>query len=196
MTKEKSLTLLAKIVSRIFGFGMFIFLPFVAIGSGRFESKDILWVVVAAAIYMLAGVILFIFAKKGIVSDLDLTDRRERPLYYFILMLLNFILLFVYVVFEVSMTLRYLMLIFLVELIFNFVITLFWKISNHTLWNTSFIVISIIFLGADFYFLLLIIPVVGWARYYLKKHTLAQLLGGFLLALTVILPLSVIFEFL
>jgi len=193
--KKKILTFIAITISRIFGFGTFILLSLVAVYSGKFNITDYGWILLSAIMFMIAGGVLFICTKLKIFSDFDLTDRNERPLFFFILIILGIALFFIYVIFDVSMILRYFILIFLVEIILDFMITLFWKISNHTLAVTTFILFSIILLGYNYLYLLLLLPLVMWARLYLEKHTLGQLLGGVILAIFVIFPLSRIFGF-
>ena len=156
--KNKLLILIAKSVSRIFGFGTFILLALVAVFSGQFNATDYGWIFLSAMMFILSGGVLFLFTKLRIFSDFDLSDRSERPLFFFILIILGIVLFFLYVIFDVSMILRYFILIYLVEIILDFMITLFWKISNHTLAVTSFISFSIILLGFGYLYLLLLLP--------------------------------------
>lgn len=193
--KSSLLIIIAITISRVFGFGTFVLLAIVAIFSGRFLNSDYPWILLTAVLFLFTGGLLFICTKLKIFSDFDLSRRGERPLFFFLLILLGVGLLFLYIVFGASLFLRYFIIIYLVEIILDFLITLFWKISNHTLSVTSFVLFSIILLGYSHLYLILLIPFVAWARLYLKKHTLGQIVGGILLATFVIIPLSRIFGF-
>jgi len=58
------------------------------------------------------------------------------------------------------------------------VITLFWKISIHTTTLTALITLVAMFRGPLFLLAFLVVPAVCWARYTLRRHTLAQLVAG------------------
>lgn len=57
---------------------------------------------------------------------------------------------------------------------------IFYRISFHVSINTSIILILNHFTDWKYILLFLTIPFVAWSRYYLKKHTLFQLLAGLL----------------
>lgn len=57
---------------------------------------------------------------------------------------------------------------------------IFYRISFHVSINTSIILILNHFTDWKYVLLFLTIPFVAWSRYYLKKHTLFQLLAGLL----------------
>lgn len=195
MKKNKFFNLCANIVSRIFGFTSVIWMGLVFVFSGKFSEEDYRWILLAVGVFLIAGIFLFILVKLKIIQDIDLTRREERPLLFFVLILLGLGLLFIYINNKVNPLLQYLIVIFLVEMIFNFLITLFWKISNHMLWTTTLVLWAIILLEGGWWFLLLLfLPVVGWARHYLKKHTITQIIMGSLLAFGVVIPLSIIFN--
>lgn len=55
---------------------------------------------------------------------------------------------------------------------------LFYRISFHASINTSLFILLNHFTSWNYWFLFILIPVIGWSRYYLKKHTLFQLMAG------------------
>ncbi len=57
-------------------------------------------------------------------------------------------------------------------------ITFFWKISLHASSITAFMVAVVVVFGTRYWWALLFILPVLWARYYLKKHTAMQLIAG------------------
>ena len=70
-------------------------------------------------------------------------------------------------------------------------ITLFWKISFHSSFVTMFSIVFLIIFGGWAVITILLIPLVGWARLRLKRHTPAQVFYG--MALTGIISLSVFY---
>jgi membrane-associated phospholipid phosphatase len=66
-------------------------------------------------------------------------------------------------------------------------ITLRWKISLHSAAASNLAVIGWLTVGLNGLALALIIPVVAWARVHLRRHTLAQTVGGALLGVVVVM---------
>jgi len=60
-------------------------------------------------------------------------------------------------------------------------ITRYWKISTHALGITAALVALVYLYGQQPLPFLVLIPIVGWSRVYLKAHTLAQVIVGTLL---------------
>lgn len=129
-------------------------------------------------------VLLALKLKK--ISALDLPKRQERYPFlalYLLLLIISLILSYILgnsILFE-------LILILVVLLVILSVITLFWKISLHASLNTIGIILINFFFNGQLLFLFLIIPIVAWARYKLKRHTILQLTAGTLVSMTVVL---------
>ncbi len=66
----------------------------------------------------------------------------------------------------------------LAQIVLLFVITLAWQISIHTATSAGLATFAVLALGGAAVLLLLLVPVVMWARLYLRRHTLAQTLAG------------------
>ncbi len=124
--------------------------------------------------------------KTGKVSDLDLTKRTERfkPLF---IMFICFLCGLASVFFLANSVLLHLYILFFILFIVNAVITLFWKISFHMTVNVAGAIFINYLFGWRFPWLYLCIPLVFWARYVLKKHTIAQLVGAAALDLIIII---------
>ncbi len=193
--KNKALVLIANVISRVFGHLTMVYLVIVAFLSDKVPAEDLVWVVLGSMVIISSGVVLYVLSRLGIVSDYDLTKREERPLFLLFLVFLGLVILFFYVVFDVSIFLRYVVLIFITEMILDFLITLFWKISNHAIVITTFVLMVIILLGRNYLFLSVLIPIVWWARWYLEKHSLLQLIAGTTLSGLIIFTLSTLFGF-
>jgi len=57
-------------------------------------------------------------------------------------------------------------------------ITRFWKISTHALGITAPLVALTMLFGRQPLPFMVLVPMVGWARVYLKAHTFMQVVGG------------------
>ncbi len=69
-------------------------------------------------------------------------------------------------------------------------ITRYWKISTHALGITAPLVVMVYLYGAQPVPFLILVPLVGWSRVYLRAHTLLQVVAG-----TALGALSVLFFF-
>jgi hypothetical protein len=134
----------------------------------------------------------FYLLKKNRITSLDLPERRSRgPLFLFSIacasvafICLNFIPVFSH---PLPGTLA---LVFLLNPFIGFLINLKWKMSIHTAALSTagaiFIVFSYLGLSTSIiwgdvlpiFVLLILMPLVVWARYRLNIHTLSELLGG------------------
>lgn len=174
---------LAKVISRLFD----LYTWSVVINVLALIRTDLSWaqfIFLGLSLFLLEvtfPVALFIlFLKKKLITDIDLTQRRERPLYFsclFLLVALGSLLGYV-------AGTRLFFLIQLVELFLiggMILITLFWKISGHTMINAAGIFFLNYFFGRRYWWLVFLLLAVGWSRWYLKKHTPAQLAAGVLL---------------
>lgn len=124
--------------------------------------------------------------KRGFITDWETTNRNERhrPNFIFLLIILFNLSLF-YLLND-----RFLMKIFWITLTLvglYALITFFWKISGHMMANTGFFLGLNIFFGWRFWWLIVLLPLVAWARLVRNKHNVWQLLGGIILSGLVIL---------
>lgn len=127
---------------------------------------------------------IFIALKLKKIDTWDLKKRQERYFFFAVYLSSLAILLILTLIFG-SKLLVELNLMALVLLLIITVITFFWKISMHTsLATTGAILLNFLF-NWQLLFLYLLIPVVAWSRYKLKRHTLAQLIAGILASMIV-----------
>lgn len=129
--------------------------------------------------------------RTNSISDLDLTKREERVVWFSIAAgFWTITLLAVFVAGSLGIYVPNIMKLFQIWLaIFgtlNAIITFFWKISGHTMVATS-LSLWLGFLWNPWWTLGLItlVPIISWARLRLEKHTLAQIIAGILLMLVV-----------
>lgn len=121
---------------------------------------------------------IFISIKKGIVKDIDFTDRKSRTPY----MLAVLFIWFLGFVLSWSLAGPKIFLVLFLDLIAITLITLiinfYWKISNHAWAITALGMFVNILFSWQWWPLFLLVPLSCWSRYVQKKHTLWQLVGG------------------
>lgn len=125
-----------------------------------------------------------IFLKLNLISDLDITNRNERPLFHFIGLIPCTILLIIslstfsqiFFIFELELVIIYLAL---------SVISIYWKISGHMIFNSILAFYSLYFYFSWYLlmFWIVVLPLVAISRVVLKKHTVKQVIGGTILGL-------------
>jgi membrane-associated phospholipid phosphatase len=74
------------------------------------------------------------------------------------------------------------------------IVNFFWKISVHTAFASAFSSIALMLYGYSALGFMLLVPMMAWARVYLKEHTMGQVTAGALLAGTVIVTVFNIFN--
>lgn len=175
------MALLARIISRVFD--PFIMLTALfALTFIRGGQTDISTWLVSFGLMIAVPVILIIIAiRKNIVSDWDITKREERPRVLWVVLILELINVFLLRPFVSPWVTQVLVGVFVI--LFGFtLVTLRWKISGHALSCALFSGALVSWYGWGWWPVLMIVPVVGWARVVTKKHTLLQVVAGSLYA--------------
>ncbi len=124
---------------------------------------------------------LILLKRMGRISDWGIDKREQRLQFGLIAYFFMAVTLLILWRVESGEILKLISLLLAGGLIFT-LITLFWKISAHTTAATLF---SLFLLDQPSLFLLAGVPLavaVAWSRIYLKRHTLAQVVAGSLLA--------------
>ncbi|NLE30837.1 prolipoprotein diacylglyceryl transferase [Candidatus Dojkabacteria bacterium] len=129
----------------------------------------------------------FLFRYFKLTSDFAVSEQEERPRLFFLFLILLFIsfgislktgntqLILIYTVINIT-------------LLCSTLLTMFWKISFHMIVATlCLFVISFLLNNPLTYLLSLALPLVGWSRIFLKRHTLKQVIGGFVITISCIL---------
>jgi membrane-associated phospholipid phosphatase len=132
----------------------------------------------------------YLFLKFKLISDLDITDRRERPLFNLASLITSSIIIAIALTTKSNMFLSIAIINFVISLIMG-VVSIFWKVSGHMTYLLILATITtmLFFSWPLFIFWAIIVPIVAWSRLELKKHTLMQVIGGTILGLLVTLIL-------
>lgn len=171
---------IAKIISRIFDFYFWapILLLVGLFNTGLSTNQIYQLIVILTLLDLIAPLGFFIFLlKTKRISDIDITKREERYILFgaaTIALSLSTVAAFflanhLFFVLHLTAALMTLTL---------FLTTLRFKISGHLLTNTGAIFLLNFLLGWKLWWLFAVVLFVAFARIYLKKHTLAQVLAG------------------
>lgn len=171
---------------------------FVVLFNSGLTNIQIIWSIIFSLIILfgLPLVLLKIAINQKKLSDFDITKRQERIIPLFILLILLVIDYFVLKLLTGNIVSKYILLMIIHTFGFT-LITFWWKISAHSSLNTLSAVIIISVLGIkNWWLVLLIIPVVSWARIIKKDHTVAQVIAGIIYAFFVTLFFSFFYYYL
>lgn len=188
MTKKK----LAKFISWLFDPPFFaIAILIVAIlRSPMTPIETVSWIIGVIVLNAFVPLIfLHYFTAQGLVFDDELKNEavhRQRIqifIVFLIMVTLQFILLLC--------TKQYqpLLAVFtggIIAITLCIIITYFWKISLHGAMTTFFIAMIIYIYGWQYWPIIFFIPLVGWSRIELNRHTVWQFIAGCALAVAVV----------
>ncbi len=191
-------TALAEIISWVFFPPLVatVFFVFLIFWYSADFSQGLRWIVAISPFLIFLPLIFFAVSYKfGWVSDIDFTDRRERPAFLFAF--IASLAIGATISYFLHVPLKFFVYLFsgMILLIASAVISLYWKISLHTAVTSSVVTAVVILGGAEFLPLYLTVPVIGWARVHLKKHTVSQTIGGALLAFVITIVIFGLFNF-
>ena len=138
--------------------------------------------------------LFFLILKTGRVSDIDVTKREERYQLFIgftIILIVPTILAYYF-----GNTLFFVFqLITLISAFCMYLATLKFKISGHMFMNAEAIFVINYLFHWTLLWLFLIVPLVAFARSYLKKHSLFQIFAGCFLGLVIPFLILKIFKF-
>ncbi len=167
----------ATIISRVFDPFILLAIVFVVLLSGTpvFFPAFICMILVPLVLFFVAW-------KTKFVANWDVSDRRERPKILWSLVAIEALGVFL---FHIGT-----MIPILIALIGFSVITHFWKISGHAMAAGLATATIVARFGWVWWPVLLIVPLVGWARVVRRDHTIAQVIAGALYSWILILILT------
>jgi membrane-associated phospholipid phosphatase len=172
---------LARILSTIFNPFLTALALFVILAHVTASSTDDFWrLLFISTFFTSIGPMIYVFwlYSSDRISDLDMSVRHEREAMFgafVVFYLLGTIAL--YFVRAPSLLIAAMAGYTLSTAVVQY-ITRYWKISTHALGITAPLVAMTLLYGRQPLPFLVLIPMVGWARVYLKAHTLMQVLAG------------------
>lgn len=158
---------------------------FVILADISARSTPDFWVLLFNSTFFTSiGPMLFVFYlyATGKISDLDMSIRAEREKVF-----VAFVIFFALGTIDLWIIgapriLTATMAAFTASSLIVQWITHYWKISTHALGITAPLVALTVLYGTRPLPFLILIPIVGWARVYLKAHTILQVIAGTALA--------------
>jgi len=121
---------------------------------------------------------LVIGLRYGWVSDMEMTQRSERPRFILISLSSDVLALLVLLFLHGPHLLSVIVLTYFCLAITMLTISRFWKISLHMAGVGGFSTALLYVFGIPMLWVFLSLPLVAWARLHRRKHTLAQLVTG------------------
>ncbi len=137
--------------------------------------------------------IFILFLRKGKIADPDARERTERHIPYIVFAVVITVGLLLIPWADHAPEIRTLFIIYLFNLIFLFLVNLFWKISAHTMGAGGFLGTALFVFGVWGFLALPVVIALAWARLELKCHTPAQIVAG---ALTGLANTLILFHYL
>ncbi len=181
--KEKIAAIITFVFDPTVTVPLFLLIIILKAGLTPIQLKIVLPLMFFTAI-ILPAMFWFFSLEKHWISDWEISKRGERFNIYSIFCFFWFLGVVVAYVFGNGL-LTNLFLIFAIAFFAATLVTWFWKISIHMLIDT--VIVSILeFIFGGFWYFYLVLPVVAWSRFVRRKHTPAQLFGGFSLAMTIV----------
>lgn len=178
----------AQIVSIFFGFPwLSVVLWLLVFRTGLIQQQIAFFSIVLPILNIIIPFLYFFWAlRKGIIADIDITKRQQRYGVMTLMLVLQLVSLWL-IYTRGNATLLDLSLIIDAVFISTYLITLLWKISLHMTINVIGILLINVLFDWKYLYLLAIIPLVMWSRFYLKKHTPSQLIAGTLVSGSIML---------
>jgi membrane-associated phospholipid phosphatase len=182
---DRTSTVVAEIISWVFFPPLVatVFFVFLIFWYSQDFSQGLQWIVATSPFMIFIPLAFFaVVYRLGWVTDIDFTDRRQRPAFLFVF--IASLAIASVIAFFLHVPLKFFVYLFsgLVMMIEIAIISLYWKISLHTAITTSVITAVVVLGGGRFLPFYILVPFIGWARVVLKKHTVYQVIGGALLA--------------
>ena len=119
-----------------------------------------------------------ILIRKKVLDDLHISNKEDRIKPLIITIISNTVGFSILYILKAPLFLKAMFLIVIISTIIFGIITYFWKVSAHTAWITFMVITFNILFGKWMLFLLPLIPMVGWARVKIKRHTVKQVISG------------------
>lgn len=172
---------LAKILSTIFNPFLTALALFVILSHATARDTVDFWQLLFVSTFFTSiGPMLYVFWLYATdrISDLDMSVRTERETVF-----TTFVVFYLigagalWLVHAPRVLVATMLGYFAATLVVGY-ITRYWKISTHALGITAPLVALSLLYGRQPLPFLVLIPMVCWARVYLKAHTLAQVVGG------------------
>ena len=170
---------LARWVSVLFDSSVISLPVFLAFGWVAAAGPGLAWAGLTLMIITGIPLAYLVLGKRlGWVSDFEMTRRSERPRFILVSLSSDLLALAILYFFHGPPLLLVMALTYVCLGITMLTISNFWKISLHMAGVSGFTMALVFVFGAPALITFFSLPLVAWARWYRRKHTLAQLTAG------------------
>ncbi len=159
------------------------------------ETIKIIVTILTAVIFgFISPIILFfVLRKKGKLKDIDASIKEERTFPFFIAVVFYSAGLVVLILFNVNLISIAFWFCYISNTLLTILINKYWKISAHSMGVAGALAAVFYVFGLPVLLFGIIVLLLGWARIYLKMHTLSQVFAGIILAfVSVFLQMTII----
>ncbi len=166
-------------------------IPALALGVWASDTRGTCWYALG---YFLIAVglptVYVIWAiRTGRISDFHMAKRNERVAPFIVSLVCGLAAWLACLACGAPIDFVAPVLALLLQTLLLFLITLFWQISVHTAVTSSMVTFACLVMGPAARGLLVLIPLVAWARVYLGRHTVIQTVVGACLGIACFLVL-------
>lgn len=135
------------------------------------------WTIFSWIFLGVIGLFVYYEVKHKTFSDMDISKREQRPLFFFVSSAIAIIYFISLIILQAPPIFFLVVWGIIVSIIITSLITLHLKVSLHVATLTA-VVLTIIRLYDLSLLLLLLLPLVGWARVQIKRHSMKEVLAG------------------
>lgn len=171
---------LAKVISLTLNpLCIIVFLPFILVYKSTHNFASAYhWLLYTLIFLALLTLIVFIGVKQKRFTDMDVSKREQRPLLFLLCSVMGIIYLIGLHIFHAPFVLFVVTWGILLGIIAVSIINRKIKASMHVATMTAILLTVSFGYGGYFYLLLLLLPLLAWARLKTKRHTLSEVIAG------------------
>ncbi|MGI9534235.1 MAG: phosphatase PAP2 family protein [Thermodesulfobacteriota bacterium] len=121
--------------------------------------------------------------RKGLIEDFHMNVRKERLKPLFVILFNTLLGISVFYLLSGPKFLIILSICCLLSVVMMFFVTLFWKISGHSVAAGGLCVIMLSLLSESAIPFTILIPIIAWSRFKLSRHSVSQTIAGVILGI-------------
>ncbi len=155
------------------------------------SNLTMFWIIAIIVLNLFIPILFYwYFTKQGFIFDAPLTNKRaqkERIIIFIVFLLAILVEILFLLLTKIYQPLFAVLVGGVITIFFGSIISYYWKISVHASMTTFFVAMLILLFGWSFWPAIFCLPLVFWSRLVLKRHTISQLLAGFVLSLFIVI---------
>ncbi|OGY22584.1 MAG: hypothetical protein A2126_00395 [Candidatus Woykebacteria bacterium GWB1_45_5] len=149
-------------------------------------SQKVLWFVLGVLVAAAPTLVLYLDYSRKQVSSFWSPEGKERTKAFWAWVGLALIYTILGYWLAAPRLVIALALVLLVLGVINLVLSSYFKLSVHSELVTLFVLVSVLAVSVSLIYLVILIPLVGWARVYLKAHSLSEVSFGVFVSILVV----------